>query len=60
MEQADNVERRVVEVHRLSRKVYEELEKMCGPPFPASNGDTGYALGIQRVLFELRKGIVVE
>lgn len=60
MEQEDNVKRRVVECHRLTRKVYEALEKDLGKPYPASNGDTAYALGIQRVLFELRQGIVVD
>lgn len=58
MEQPDNV-LPVQTVVRLKQHVYEALEKSLGAPFPASNGDTAYALGIQRVLYELRKGIVV-
>lgn len=58
MEQADNV-LPVREIVRLEQHVYEALEKQLGKPFPATNGDTAYALGIQRVLYELRQGFVV-
>ena len=59
MEQAnDNVQVRTVT--RLTKQVYEALEEACGKPYPDSQGNTAYALGIQRVLYELRKGIVID
>lgn len=51
---------KVVTVTRLTRQVYEALEKEVGKPYPDSQGNTAYALGIQRVLYELRKGIVLD
>lgn len=59
MEQA-NEAARVVTVTRLTKQVYEALEKQCGTPYPDSSGNTAYALGVQRVLWELRKGVVVD
>lgn len=47
-------------VVRLRKDVYEKLEKECGLPYPDAQGNTAYALGVQRVLYELRKGIVVD
>ena len=59
MEQA-NEAARVKTVTRLTKQVYEALEEQCGKPYPDSHGNTAYALGVQRVLYELRKGIVID
>jgi hypothetical protein len=49
-------------VQRLSEEVYEQFAKKFPPPIV--NNDTtpqmaGYQLGIQHVLAELRKGVVI-
>lgn len=54
---------KVITVYRLDKEVYDILEKQLGHIQVGSSSnvhDVAYQLGIQKVLQELRKGIVIE
>jgi hypothetical protein len=56
------IEKKAILVHRITQEVYDDLVKKFPPPIV--NNDTtahmaGYQLGIQHVLAELRKGVVI-
>lgn len=52
----------ITEIHRLSRPVYEDLEKKFSKLIVTSQTtahEAGYQLGVQAILQELRRGYVV-
>lgn len=52
----------IIQVHRLSKQAYDDLEKKLGPIKPTTTTtpiEAGYTLGVQHVLKLVREGYTI-